>query len=215
MTKRTNSVRSIKLKKYRHYNRYLVELTNGNIFEISEQTLIEQSIIVEKNISEVEFEEILQAEEINSAKHSALSLLSYRPRSEKEIKDRLKEKGYKTSIVSSTINYLKTKDWIDDKNFGLAYARDQLKKNNLGPIALKYKIKNFIDSEDLINEIIQISFLEINVQDIIIKVLSKFDREKIKSDLKLRRKLINKLKSKGHYWDDINEAIQSYESGSV
>ena len=215
MTKRTNSIHSIKLKNNRRRNRYLVELTDDSIFEISEETLIELSIKENNNISEEEFKKISKVEEINNAKSSALSLLAYRPRSEKEILDRLKKKGFKTNIVLSTISYLKTKGWIDDKNFGLAFARDQLKKNNLGPIALKYKIKKFIDSEDLINEIIQISFSQINIQDLIINILSKFDRQKIKSDSKLKRRLINKLKSKGHYWDDINEAIKSYESGMV
>ena len=42
--------------------------------------------------------------------------------------------------------------WIDDRKFGLAYANDQINKNHLGPIALKYKLKPYLDSEELTND---------------------------------------------------------------
>ncbi len=84
--------------------------------------------------------------------------------------------------------------------------------NALGPIAMKYKLKPFLDSEELTNEIILAAYSKINIKDVIKKLVSKFEKNKIALDNKLKNEIINKLRRKGHYWDDINEVIQEYVS---
>ena len=48
------------------------------------------------------------------------------------------------------------------------------------------------------------------INGIIYNVLKRFEPGKIKDNSKLREKLINKLKRKGHYWQDIDESINNY-----
>ena len=62
----------------------------------------------------------------------------------------------------------------------------------------------------LIEEMSNRIFSELNIEDIIMKVLVKFPSEKIKKEETLKRKIINRLKRKGHYWQDINEALNKY-----
>ncbi len=42
------------------------------------------------------------------------------------------------------------------------------------------------------------------------KVLVRCSPEKIKKEGAFKRKIINRLKRKGHYWQDINEALNKY-----
>ena len=137
-------------------------------------------------------------------------LLNYRMRSKKELRLRLIKKGYKKDIIDQAINELEEKRWIDDEKFGLAFSRDQISRNKIGPIALKYKLREFLDSIDLINQISTKIYSEIEIDNIILQVLQKYTPDNINSDEKLKRKLINKLKRKGHYWQDIDGALTNY-----
>ena len=137
-------------------------------------------------------------------------LLNYRMRSKKELCLRLIKKGYRKDIIDQAINELEEKRWIDDEKFGLAFSRDQISRNKIGPIALKYKLREFLDSIDLIYLISTKIYSEIEIENIILQVLRKYTPDNINSDEKLKRKLINKLKRKGHYWQDIEGALTKY-----
>ena len=114
------------------------------------------------------------------------------------------------NIISKVIEYLEDKGWVDDEKFCLAFGRDQINRNNIGPIALKYKLKAHIDSLSLIEELSDRIYSELNIENIIMKVLVKCPPEKIKKEEILKRKIINRLKRKGHYWQDIDETLKKY-----
>jgi regulatory protein len=209
MVPRNSKILSISLKEKKK-NTYLVTTTSGDRFEISEDVLIANSLHKNKKIAETELNKILFSEKYFRVKEAALVLLNYRMRSKKELHLRLIKKGYSSNMIDEAINELEKKGWIDDEKFGLAFSRDQISRNKIGPIALKYKLREFLDSIDLINQISTKIYTEIEIESIILQLLQKYTPSNINSDEKLRRRLINKLKRKGHYWQDIDEAINKY-----
>ena len=209
MVPRNSKILSISLKEKKK-NTYLVTTTSGDRFEISEDVLIANSLHKNKKIAETELNKILFSEKYFRVKEAALVLLNYRMRSKKELHLRLIKKGYSSNMIDEAINELEKKGWIDDEKFGLAFSRDQISRNKIGPIALKYKLREFLDSIDLINQISTKIYSEIEIESIILQLLQKYTPSNINSDDKLRRRLINKLKRKGHYWQDIDEAINKY-----
>ena len=209
MVPRNSKILSIYLKEKKK-NTYLVTTTSGDRFEISEDVLIANSLHKNKKIAETELNKILFSEKYFRVKEAALVLLNYRMRSKKELRLRLIKKGYSSNMIDEAINELEKKGWIDDEKFGLAFSRDQISRNKIGPIALKYKLREFLDSIDLINQISTKIYSEIEIESIILQLLQKYTPSNINSDEKLRRRLINKLKRKGHYWQDIDEAINKY-----
>jgi len=209
MVPRNSKILSISLKEKKK-NTYLVTTTSGDRFEISEDVLIANSLHKNKKIAETELNKILFSEKYFRVKEAALVLLNYRMRSKKELHLRLIKKGYSSNMIDEAINELEKKGWIDDEKFGLAFSRDQISRNKIGPIALKYKLREFLDSIDLINQISTKIYSEIEIESIILQLLQKYTPSNINSDEKLRRRLINKLKRKGHYWQDIDEAINKY-----
>ena len=209
MVPRNSKILSISLKEKKK-NTYIVTTTSGDRFEISEDVLIANSLHKNKKIAENELNKILFSEKYFRVKEAALVLLNYRMRSKKELRLRLIKKGYSSNMIDKAINELEKKGWIDDEKFGLAFSRDQISRNKIGPIALKYKLREFLDSIDLINQISTKIYLEIEIESIILQLLQKYTPSNINSDDKLRRRLINKLKRKGHYLEDIDEAINKY-----
>ena len=86
----------------------------------------------------------------------AFLLLKFRPRSENEIRQRLKKKKFNSEIIESTVSFLKDKGFIDDNYFAKTWIESRIKKP-LGIRRLKAELsikginKEIIDTQ--INEI--------------------------------------------------------------
>ena len=211
MVSRKYKILSISLKEKKK-NRYVITLSNNNTFEVSEDVLIDKSLYLNKEIYKADLDKILLSESFSGIRESSLVFLSYRMRSKKELYQKLVKKGYKNDMILETISDFEKKGWLDDEKFGLAYSREQINRNSLGPIALKYKLKQFLDSEELIQQISSAIYSEIETEEIIKKVLLRYKASVIADDERLKRKLINKLKRKGHYWQDIDSVLNNYLS---
>ena len=211
MVSRKYKILSISLKEKKK-NRYVITLSNNNTFEVSEDVLIDKSLYLNKEIYKADLDKILLSESFSGIRESSLVFLSYRMRSKKELYQKLVKKGYKNDMILETISDFEKKGWLDDETFGLAYSREQINRNSLGPIALKYKLKQFLDSEELIQQISSAIYSEIETEEIIKKVLLRYKASVIADDERLKRKLINKLKRKGHYWQDIDSVLNNYLS---
>ena len=189
---------------------FFLKLSNGSIYEISKDVLISSSLRQGQNIEKSFLDDVLEKQQHSDIKSAALSLLSYRMRSQKELYSKLMQKGYPSSPVKLVISKFEKKGWLNDHEFGLAFSKDQINRNSIGPISLKYKLKEYIDSDELISIIVESAYADMKVDGIIYNVLKRFEPNKIKNDNTLKEKLINKLKRKGHYWQDIDESINNF-----
>ena len=189
---------------------FFLKLSNGSTYEISKDVLISSPLRQGQSIERSSLDDILEKQQHSNIKSAALSLLGYRMRSQKELYGKLIQKGYPSSPVKSVINKFEKKGWLNDHEFGLAFSKDQINRNSIGPISLKYKLKEYIDSDELISVIVESVYVDMKVDGIIYNVLKRFEPSKIKNDNILREKLINKLKRKGHYWQDIDESINNF-----
>ena len=65
----------------------------------------------------------------------------------------------------------------------------------------------------MISNILFSIYGEIEIENIIFKILKKYTPDDIRENHILREKIINKLKRKGHYWQDINDSVNKYIEG--
>ena len=191
-------------------NTYKITTSLGIEFRVPEEVLLKISLIEGYELSDSDINLLNSSIDYFKVRKMALTLLDYRMRSKKELELRLIKKGNNRKIISMVIEDLENKGWIDDEKFCLALGMDQIRRNNIGPIALKYKLKEHIDSLSFIEELSDRIYSELNIENIIMKVLLKFPPEKLKKNETLKRKIINRLKGKGHYWQDIDEALKKY-----
>lgn len=77
----------------------------------------------------------------SKAKNNAYSLLRSRPRSEREIKDRLKIKGHDDSVIEEVITGLKRAGEIDDARFAKFWVESRMHMNPVGDIVLRQELK--------------------------------------------------------------------------
>jgi len=82
-------------------------------------------------------------------------LLKFRLRSEKELEARLKQKGFSSQISKDTINFLKDKEFIDDRIFAKGWVSSRLKR----PFGLR-RIKQELTQKGLAKDIIEDSLAQ-------------------------------------------------------
>ncbi|MBI4096189.1 MAG: regulatory protein RecX [Candidatus Levybacteria bacterium] len=132
----------------------------------------------------------------------ALRFLSYRPRSEQEIRNKLKEKKVPQETIEKLISKLKEKKFIDDVEFAKKWIESRLrfKPRSLRLIQIELKQKG-IDPETINN-------LQLTINDL--EQAKKLVEKKMRSFGKLRmtpEKLGRYLASKGFDWDTIKRSV--------
>ncbi|MFH0763820.1 MAG: regulatory protein RecX [Candidatus Omnitrophota bacterium] len=76
------------------------------------------------------------------AKNNAYLLLRTRPRSEAEIRQRLKLKGYDDTVVDGVVGDLKRTGNIDDAKFARFWVESRMHMNPMGDVILKHELKS-------------------------------------------------------------------------
>jgi len=84
------------------------------------------------------------------AKNNAYSLLRIRPRSEFEVKRRLKTKGYSDPVIAAVVDELKKQGDIDDGKFAKFWVDSRLHMNPVGDVILRHELKEKGVSDPLI-----------------------------------------------------------------
>lgn len=65
---------------------------------------------------------------LQKAKNYAFLLLKFRLRSEKEIAQRLKQKGFAQGTIEQVVSFLREKQFLDDKIFARTWIESRLKR---------------------------------------------------------------------------------------
>lgn len=127
--------------------------------------------------------------DLSSAKRASYHLLKIRPRSEYELRGRLKIKGFQKEIIDSAIKELYRIGLLDDLAFARLWVESRIKKP-LGLNRLSYELKiKGIDKEiikQVISDFDSPEKEEAVVRELLqnkLKKLANLDKQKIKSRL--------------------------------
>ncbi|MFH1996275.1 MAG: regulatory protein RecX [Candidatus Omnitrophota bacterium] len=85
---------------------------------------------------------------LHRALRRAYVLLNVRPRSEKELRDRLKQKGYGDSVVTQVLDDLKRVGAVDDAKFAKFWIESRMHLNPVGAVVLRHELasKGIVES---------------------------------------------------------------------
>lgn len=156
--------------------------------------------------------EILEKEiELFNIKQSAFRFLSGRNHSKFELKTKLKKKNYDDSLIQITLNDLKERGYLNDREFAVNYFRSQLKKKK-GLLKIKADlVKKGVNREiieNISNNYINDPILLKSAIYICEKKI-KFLRVKNLQSNQMKQKLYQFLSSRGFSFEIINETILS------
>ena len=143
------------------------------------------------------------------AQDLALSYISGKMRTEKEVCGKLRLNGFDEDIVKKVLDFLKKYDYVNDYNYCLAFIRQRLKLNPMGYFAIRQKLK--IAGVEDYN--IEKAWNESNVDQL--KYAEFITDKKLKgkkiADEKEMRKLQDFLLRKGYSYDIIKDIIKNHK----
>jgi len=160
-----------------------------------------------KKIDNEFIEFILEKENLNNAINVALRYLTYRQRSEKEIFDKLNSKEYPDKLIYQAIDYLKSKGYINDREFARSFLQDKTNINKYGPIKIKNQLKLKGISNTIIDEIVDMD--RDDEYQMSLELASKrISRYKNEERSAIYRKLGGYLQRRGFSYEVVNQVLK-------
>jgi regulatory protein len=133
---------------------------------LSKETLLRAGLRVGDQISDSQANDLTAQETLLSAKNAALRLLAVRPRSEKEIIDRLREKEFSEQDVAAVVGDLRTAGLVNDTEFARTYIRNALAIRPVGELQLRRKLLLLGVSKAIIDEAVASTLADVDMTDI-------------------------------------------------
>nr|WP_302473730.1 recombination regulator RecX [Shouchella clausii] len=183
-------------------------------FSVDEAILVKYGLRKGLELDENEIKALIEADELKKTHHLALHYLSYRMRTEKEIRNYLKEKDRLDEHIEKTIASLKAEKLIDDRAFAEAFARSKTAQTVIGPNKIRQQLlQKGVDAEAIAKAL---SPYQIKWQiDVLTAWLDKQERRAVnrrESNEQLKQKRTQQLLAKGFEYEAIQVALANREA---
>ena len=202
-------ITAIKVNKKRP-DRRSIFIDDQFAFAVSEGNLFQHNLEEGAELSDKQIKELTTADEFDKAKQAAVNLLSYRPRSIKEVSNRLVHKGWNKDLADRVTGELVDKGYLNDEEFAAIFARDKAKNKCLGPVALKSELIKTGVAEKIIEQTIEAVYSKYPADELIQRLMKKrgidLDVPLVKKE---KQRFINLLKRKGFTWDQMESVVRN------
>jgi len=183
-------------------DRYALFQDETFLIGISQETLLKYGLHVGSSLSEGEFNQLKKAERMVSLREQALRYLSRRAHGAKELKDKLKQKGFASASIEAVIGDLKEKGYLDDSEFARMYLREELRLKKSGPLLVKNKLLVKGISREMIEEVLAQEYdVVLQHENCHALAVKKLKTLQVLPEQKQKEKLAAYLKQKGFTWD--------------
>lgn len=132
------------------------------------------------------------------ALNRALKFLSYRPRSEAELRAKLTQLGFSNDSVEPTVDRLRALHLLDDEAFARGFARSKIENSGYGPLRLERELRQKGVAAPLVRRICDEAFRGHGGKDQARALLEKRYRGGDLSDARTLRRAIAFLKRRGY-----------------
>ena len=188
---------------------YLLELDDSEKLYITEDTIVRFMLSKGMEITEQELSEIQHYAQFSYGKNLALYHLSFKQRTEKEVKDYLTQHDIQPEIISQVLDNLKKDNWINDREYAHSFIQSNLLTGDKGAFVLTQKLsQKGISSNIIEEELNQFDFTELT--DKVAEKLLKKHQGKLPSKA-LQDKILQSLINKGFSYSQAKTAYQHLE----
>lgn len=181
-------------------------------FAISAELVYTERLKVNDEIDYNKFKILAEKESLSRCKESALRIIEKSYKTEKEVRDKLKQKGYEENAITYSIEFLKKYNFLNDNYYAKAYISDKL--SSMGSQKIKYNlIQKGINKEIIEEELVNINKEnERNVALDIAKKKFEIIKKKENGSYKISGKLYRYLISKGYEISIVSDIVKEIMS---
>ena len=137
-----NKITNIEVQK-RNEERVNIYIDNEFAFACYKELVYKEGLKKDMEVEIDSLKKIIAEEEFLKCKNSALRIVEKAYKTEKEMVDKLLQKGYEGIIIEKTIAFLKEYNFLNDEKYTLMYAKDKSKiqgKNKIKYSLMKKKV---------------------------------------------------------------------------
>lgn len=127
----------------------------------------------------------------------ALRYLSYRPRSQLEVKNYLRQKGCAAPVSDAVVEKLRALNYLDDLSFAQIWARSRLASRGYGPRRVEQELRVKGIDANVIRQILQESLQQTSEQESAREILTKRFAGASLQDAKAQRRAVALLLRRG------------------
>ncbi len=102
-----------------------VYLDGEYAFDLEPDVALEAALRPGQQIDQTQIAGLENKNQLRRAISCAYNLLSFRPRSEKEMRQKLMQKGFSGAVIAEALDYLKEKKLVDDAAFSRYWAENR------------------------------------------------------------------------------------------
>jgi len=122
---------------------------------ITEETFLRVGLRVGQMLNTDRLREIETSDRVTRAREQALRLLDHRPRTRREIEQRLMRNGWDATIVAHVVQRLIEGEWIDDARYARLYAEEQRRLRLAGATLIRRELRRKGVEAELIEAALQ------------------------------------------------------------
>lgn len=141
-----------------------------------------------------------------SARDYALKVIGFKDRTEKEIREKLTQKGYDEIIIEDETEFLKSYGFIDDSRYAERFTHDAINIKKWGKARIKTELLRKGIDREIIENTIENIFSELDDDRIFTEMQKRFKNSDF-SNMKERTRIFNFYLRRGFSPDEIKGAM--------
>jgi regulatory protein len=198
-------------------DRVSVFLDDEFAFGLHKDLVVKHSLRVGQTLSPEDIREIETDEEYVDAKQKAFDYLAYKPRTETEVRRKLRKKDISSSVIEDVIARLYELEYIDDESYAHDYAHNRFSSKKYGPARIRRELKERGVDRHLADAAVDELFAEVDATAAAWKHAEKrWPRLADEDDPRRRRqKMYRYLRRRGFTSDTIRPILDELEQSGV
>jgi regulatory protein len=186
------------------------------VLGLSKETLLRAALRVGDELSPSGITALTAEETLYQARSSALRLLARRPRSERELRDRLRENEFDDDTIGRVIAGLTEAGLVNDGDFARMYVRNALTLRPQGELQLRQKLLLLGVARPLIDDVLHEILSGVDEEQMALTLARRYlakSRSGASPDdqRKRRQRVTAMLARRGYAWTVINRVLKSLD----
>jgi regulatory protein len=202
-------VTSVEPQKY-HADRVSLYVKGEFLAGISVYTREKIPIVTGDILTAEQLKAMLEMDEYPRLKNKLIELLSHRPHSRLELRQKATRKGFSAEIADEVINNLTKSGYVNDAEFAFALARDKFVRCKWGPNRIRACLLSKGIDEKLLNKVLEFTIDPDKLQHQIRQLLWNKNKKLVNEadSLKRKKKVYDFLIRKGYRHNDVMKVLE-------
>jgi regulatory protein len=170
------------------------------------KVVAEKGLSVGKILTERDLKELEALDEVSKAINQAIRLLSYRPRSRREIQIRLERKDFPSEAIESALEHLVEQGYVDDQEFAQYWIENRAENRPRGKRLIASELRQKGVPKEVVDEAIKEA--DIDELDDALKIARKRSEQLSGLDhVVWQRRMTGFLQRRGFAWETIRTVL--------